>query len=123
MCWEGWEEGHSHSLVTRSQSSAHRWARMAGGAAGGPFPSLGQLVLINPQQVRLCLTRFPEGSVVERAECLGCFTMVPFPPPARSTWGFFSNIPCENQVTLLEVNLRKGSPMTAPPPEALALHQ
>lgn len=43
MCWEGWEEGHSHSLVTRSQSSAHRWARMAGGAGGGPFPSLGQL--------------------------------------------------------------------------------
>lgn len=72
-------------------------------------------MLINPQQVRLWLTRFPEGSLVERAECLGCFTMVPFPPPARSTRGFFSNIPCENQVTLLEVNLRKGSPMTGPP--------
>lgn len=72
-------------------------------------------MLINLQQVRLWLTTFPEGSLVERAECLGCFTMVPFSPPAGSTRGFFSNIPCENQVTLLEVNLRKGSLMTGPP--------
>ena len=48
MCWEGWEEGHSHSLVTRSQSSPHRWARMSGGAGGGPFPSPGQLGVDKP---------------------------------------------------------------------------